>query len=391
MSANTDPIDIPALTEPINAMMSWSRDAPKMLTAAIEGRPSVPEVPLNEDQSHALSRKGVIGISAIGLDFYTPRFTLEPSPDESQFEDSQLDISEAVPLRGSVSLWGPAMPGDPSSLPEPRDVLFAGEVGTLRISLQPTGKAIAVITGARVATTGGDTRGNLEITCPASAGAPVDLALPLNIAEGREPGFLPLVLKIDCTIEDEELTVTHELTVGVARLVDFGIETKQTGGGQGARHKMTLTADMPQGFQETVTAVMDVTFDVTGQGTVPISMQLQSMSAKMALPSGYLLASHLLPTNLLILASFGSIVRDIAKRVFQTATAAIMASLATAGVAATKVLIAAAAQALGPAVGIPVTLVLYTPTIETWFAGAAITILGASGWVVNGELFDLIF
>ncbi len=172
------------------------------------------------------------------------------------------------------------------------------------------------------------------------------------------------------------------------------IEFKQklVGMKKAGNHKLilSLTAEMPGGIRETVGTTMKLGSRVDRRGAVSVELTPIEFDASVIVSQAFS-ATAMIPSDLYTSFAFLGTVRDIAKKVFQTMTAAIMAALATAGVWLTKILIAAAAQALGPAVGVPVTLVLYSPPIEAWFAKAATVILGSTGWVLNGELFDFIF
>lgn len=391
MTKRETTLDFPALTEETTASLSWSRDNPGVLIQGDYAPGTAVEIPISRDDSDWMTRRADLQISDIALNFYTPHYKLDPPPSETTIEDPQLDISDALPLTGTFALWGPAMPGDNASVSEPRDVLFAGETGYLRATLRMRGHTPAILMGGRVVGEDGTMFGTVKDGAVLHPQMTADIAVPVTIPEGMKAGYLPVIFRIDCLLGDEQVTITHKTQLGIAELVDFSIDTQMQQKKRAARHYLSLTADMPQGFRETVACVFDVTWDVMAPGTVPIGLQLQSMSAKIVLPAGYLLADGALPANYYIAFSFGSIVRDIGRKVFQTATAAIMAGLATAGVAATKGLIALAAQGLGPAVGVPVSLVLYSPPVEAWFAKAAVVILGSSGWVVNGELFDQVF
>ncbi len=391
MTKRETTLDFPALTEETTASLSWSRDNPGVLIQSDYVPGAAAEIPISRDESDWMTRRADLQISDVALNFYTPHYRLDPPPSETTIEDPQLDISDALPLTGTFALWGPAMPGDNTSVSELRDVLFAGETGYLRATLRMRGHTPAILMGGRVEGEDGTMFGTVKDSAVLHPQMTADIAVPVTIPEGMKAGYLPVIFRIDCLLGDEQVTITHKTQLGIAELVDFSIETEMQRKKQAARQYLSLTADMPQGFRETVDCVVDVDWDVRAPGTVRIGLQLQSMSAKMVLPAGYLLADGALPANYYIAFSFGSIVRDIGRKVFQTATAGIMAGLAVAGAAATKAALAAAAQGLGPAVGVPVTLLLYTPLTEAWFGKAVATILGSSGWVVNGELFDRVF
>lgn len=371
----------------------WSRERPMQLESRELDRPEAPArlVKLSAANAKALQDTVQIAFSNPQIGFYDPQADLAPRGAARRVRPHRLNWSTET-VEGSMEVWGPAMPGDNASQPEPREILFAGESGFLVLHIKNRGRAPVTIAGAGVQTRRtGAIQGRATANVAIPGRGSVTYAVPVTVAEDAEAAFAPVTVRVSCIIGGRKVSLRHSVHISVGRLVDFSQQWSPSKDPEMHELAVSMTAETPGGFRETVSATLGVQFRVDREGSVDIRMVPRAYEATVLLAAGFTPGAVALPRNVYALGSFRRIFRTTAKAIFCMATAAIMAGLATVGVAATKVLLAAAAQALGPAVGVPVTLVLYSPPIEAFFAAAATKVLRVAGAVLNAELFDLIF
>lgn len=374
--------------------LSWNRASPTRLQFTGSGgrRSAIRTCKVNPPDVRILKASTRLSLRRPQLHFYEPTCELIPETPDRRVRKHRLAWANEKAIQGHLEVWGPAIPGNNTSPPELREILFSGETAFLIVHLTNKSDTPLTILNAKARSSQlkaiqGSTHSRLIIPAR-SAGT---YKIPVKVAEKGAASFVPIRLDLSCMVGSHKIVLSEKVSISVGRLIKFTQKIGETKNKNTKELSLSLTADMPGRIRESVAAKVLLKSTVQRNGLVTIQLTPLSFDATIWTQKGFSLSALSIPQNQYSMFIFASIFGDIARRVFQVATSAIMAALATAGVAATKILIALAAQALGPAVGVPVTLVLYTPLVEAWFAKAAITILGASGWVLNGELYDFIF
>ena len=121
------------------------------------------------------------------IGYYAPCAELMPKPQASDFHGQPLDWSSEKSVLGEFEVWGPAIPGDNSSLPEPREVLFAGENGFLVVRIKNKSNAPVVVTGGTVQSgRSGPAKGRTQAKLAIPPRETVVYTVPITVTETAE-------------------------------------------------------------------------------------------------------------------------------------------------------------------------------------------------------------
>jgi hypothetical protein len=371
--------------------LSWDRRRPKVVRFTKTGaRGTVREFePIEPRTVQHLAAGGTIAITESSFDFYQPAARGQLKTPGVELKSTSLGASG--PLGGTVSLWGPGTPGSNVSLPEPREVLFAGETGQLVCALSNAGGDVIAI--KRVGVTVGETSHAGAVT--RSHLGPQEVAeysLPIPVPADACAGFVGALVVVEATLRGEPVRLEKKLTLRFGRLLNIARRVKRISRNE-LSFDLRIAAELPNGFTEQAQTKGRIRFAVARSGDVLATLHPTGYNVVLAMPGptgswGSELPADLL-TNFVFLADLPPV--NDGKAAFMVATAALMATVRWLGAQAAKALVAAAAQLLGPEVGLPVTLVLYSPPIEAFWGGLMAGTGALSGAEINGLLYDKIF
>ncbi len=371
--------------------LSWDRRRPKVVRFTKTGvRGAVREVEaLAPQASRHLGAGGTIAITETSFDFYQPAASAQLKTPGVEMKLTSLGASG--PLGGTVSLWGPGTPGSNGSLPEPREVLFAGETGQLVCVLSNAGGDVIAI--KRVEVTVGETSHAGAVTRshlgPQEA---AEYSVPIPVPANARAGFAGALVVVEAMLRGEPVRLEKKLTLRFGRLLNIARRVRLISRCE-ISFDLKIAAELPNGFTERAQTTGRIRFAVARSGDVLATLHPTGHDVVLAMPGpteswGSELPADLL-TNFVFLAELPPVTDG--KAAFMVATAALMATVRWIGAQAAKALVAAAAQLLGPEVGLPVTLVLYSPPIEAFWGGLMAGTGALSGAEINGLLYDKIF
>ncbi len=369
---------------------SWTPAVPGTVHLTWQGSaPGSSDVALTTDEMNLMTVSPTMTTTSPNFVFYSAATVVNLTGDPLARNFNV--IPPAGPLQGSVNLWAPGIPGRPNSLSEPRELLFAGERGYLACNLVNGGNTDLFVTGGQF-TSSGPLSGSQTLTACVAPHASALYLVPLSSASTSTPGYYDGTLSLTATANGVTFIAQDPLTIPLGHLAAFS-QTIQKGTGNTILFSGMLSVDTPAGFNEVVHTSGQINFGIAANGAMQLNVQPGPCDGTVNLPpiTPTLAnewgnpAPNTTPTN------YKTTISGWAKWLFQGATAAVMAAIRIAGAQAAKAILAAASQALGPEIGVPVTLVLYTPTFEAWWNVFMGGTGGLSGWVINGKIYQKIF
>ena len=253
----------------------WNRKTPTQLQFRDPGRPKVVlgTRQLSRSDAQILSDSTRISLSNPTLNFYDPRCDLSPMAPDRRIRRHRLAWPNEKSILGNLELWGPAIPGDKASQPEPRDILFSGESGFLVVHVKNRGDAPVTILSASVQT--GRTRaiqGRTRSRAAIPSRAAATYSIPITVAEKAEAAFAPVKLLLSCIVDGRRVALRHSVHISVGRLVKFDQQLRSTKDPETKELALSMTAETPGGFREAVAATVRVRSRVSRTSAVTIQM-----------------------------------------------------------------------------------------------------------------------
>lgn len=374
---------------------SWKSSAPTQMHLSWLGSASgSQDITLDTESKAWLQDSPVLNVGAPQATFY--RATASFQSTDTLVQRHYNPINPAGALSGNISLWQPGLPNIPKSIPEQTELLLAGVGSLIDCEITNTGTGPLLVAGGSFGSSGGVIQGTTtqQVSIPPHGTATYLVPVTSNLSTSL--GFIQGYLNLSGTENGVGLLSTTQLVLPLGKLNSHH-EIITPNGTTGSFFDVFFDVQSPAGFRESVESKGQMNWQISSTGAMRLSILNTEYDATVYLPNNYQSMATLwtsapspfTPTNVTLNASTWP--PGAGKWIFGIATASIMAGARVAGAQATKLLLAGASQLLGPEVGIPVTLVLYSPPMEAWWNW----LMGASGFaggaVLNKKIYDKIF
>lgn len=300
----------------------------------------------------------------------------------------------------AVEMWAVSNPSEGIGLHEPASVLFQGQSGYFEFELKASR-----LDAPRLKVSGGKNPITLvpepEVTSKAGL---IRVRQEFRVAPNARPGYYSFEMRAAADGRKARLRYFVEV-LRLHRFEQRHTHVKTSVRSGTLRMESILDAENARGIRECITWRGEIQYRVS-PGAIFLRVSNREMTAALRVPTGLKTSpGPLRPNGVLGLNGIEGALKTRAdesedddedldewlKTGLELLSSAVATAGGVAGAGVVKAAIAIALQSLGPWIGVPATLILYSPVVEAKWGAIMAFAAGEAGWALNEKLGEILF